>query len=135
MSKILQTLHQEIFETATSLNFLECELHRFNAGQSVDHGLMNLIVQNLTEYPERCRHLLEDLIIERLEDRHSDTLSSICDLRAEHRELSKKLQRADELVEVVCHSIPLEVATSNNAVRQFLDFQPHTVNERPIRIY
>jgi len=135
MSKVLETLHREHFETATLLDLLERELGYFKAGQRVDYELMSLIVQYLTDYPERCHHPLEDLIIERLEDKPGDKLKLIGDLRAEHKELSKKLHRVHELVEVIYRSIPIEVATFDDALRQFLDSQRDHMRREELALF
>lgn len=128
MARILETLRREHSETATLLELLERELARFNAdgegetNEGVDYELVGLIVQYLTDYPERCHHPLEELVLERLEASYAERMKEIGGLRAEHVALTGHLRQVEEVVEMIYRDLPLEAARFEEAIRELVDF-------------
>ncbi|MDP6388605.1 MAG: hemerythrin domain-containing protein [Alphaproteobacteria bacterium] len=103
MDDVIQGLRREHAEMGQLLDMLEREVAVFRRGEVPDYDLVQEILDYCLDYPDRCHHPIEDLILARIRERDPAAAEKVGDLDAEHAALSaltrKFFDATDRLVQ------------------------------------
>jgi hemerythrin-like domain-containing protein len=90
MTEALREDHRNI---ARLLRALERQIDTIARSSSGDYDIIVGIADYFLQYPDRCHHPKEDLIVAKLKEAHPDVAGRICELIDEHGELHERALR------------------------------------------
>jgi hemerythrin-like domain-containing protein len=98
MNPLLATLHEDHVNMAKLLTLLDQQLAVFRDGGTVDFGLLQDIMDYMSQYPDGVHHPREDLIARRLAERDPAAAADAQGLMAEHADLGDLSRRVHAAV-------------------------------------
>lgn len=98
MNPLLATLHEDHVNMAKLLTLLDQQLATFRDGGSTDFGLLQDIMDYMSQYPDGVHHPREDLVARRLSERDPAAAASAEGLMAEHADLGDLSRRVHAAV-------------------------------------
>lgn len=90
---VIDMLQEEHRAMAKLLKALERQLDLLAQAEHPDYDVIDGVLQYCREFPDRCHHPKEDLLLERLLMRQPDASEKIGDLYKEHEELANLTNR------------------------------------------
>ena len=115
----IDQLHQDHVNTRRLLVLLQKQMDAFDKGDETDFGLMQSIVDYISEYTDSVHHPKEDLIYAALENRDPSCKTLVDELHKEHKQLSSLTKE----LTLVLEEIVLDSVISRESVsRQGHDF-------------
>jgi len=87
-SMFIDQLHQDHVNTSKLLVSLQKQMEAFDKGEATDFGLMQNIIDYISEYTDKVHHPKEDLIYTALENRDPGCKDLVDELHKEHKQLS-----------------------------------------------
>ena len=133
MIEIIEVLRQEHRNIDKLLGVLERELTVFDRGGHPDYEVILAVIAYFMDYPDRCHHPKEDIIVEKFKIRDPAAAATIGDLEAEHRESAKRLRRAAQAVESVLNDQDILRETVDGIIRDFIKHErQHMVMEERV---
>ena len=133
MIETIEVLRQEHRNIEKLLGVLERELTVFGRGGHPDYEVILAVIDYFKDYPDRCHHPKEDIIVEKFKARDPVAAATIGDLEAEHREGAKRLRRAAQAVESVLSDQDILRQTVDDIIRDFIKHErQHMVMEERV---
>ena len=123
MSKTLESLRQDHRNFAKLLTILEQELALFDRAERPDYDVILAIMDYFRDYPERCHHPKEDVVLRHLAKVAPEAAQKVGDLEAEHKENSRRVEKAAEAIENVLNEQEVSREAVENVVRAFITDQ------------
>jgi hemerythrin-like domain-containing protein len=101
MNDVLAALHEDHANMAKLLNLLDQQLAVFRDGGTADVGLLQDIMDYMSQYPDGVHHPREDLIARRLAERDPAAAAGAEGLMAEHEDLGDLSRRVHAAVDEI----------------------------------
>ncbi len=123
MTKIIETLREEHRNIEELLLVLEQELGVFDRNERPNYEIMQAVIAYFQDYPDCCHHPKEDMIFERLNARDPAACENVGDLKTEHQNESRRLQRVADMIRSLLtdHEVPRQ--TFDDVMRDFIDHE------------
>ncbi|NNJ84789.1 MAG: hemerythrin domain-containing protein [Gammaproteobacteria bacterium] len=113
-------LHTDHVNVAKLLDLVEEQLELLQTGEVPDYVLMMDIMQYMTNYPDLFHHPREDVLFQRVTERHEDARSMVADLAHEHDVLAHQGKAFFNLLHTVIHEQPVERGTLEAKAREYI---------------
>jgi hemerythrin-like domain-containing protein len=123
MTTIIDMLREEHRNIEKMLLVLEQELDVFDRGKQPDYEVLQAVIGYFQDYPDRCHHPKEDMVFEKLKARDPVAAESIGDLKAEHQEISKRLQRLALALQSILTDREVLRTSFDSVVRNFIEHE------------
>lgn len=113
MTRLIDVLRDEHRNIEKLLWVLEQELGVFDRRERPDYETLQAVVDYFAEYPARCHHPKEDMIVDVLKMRDPAAARAVGDIETDHRQECERLRRLAHTIE--------EVRTGGELLRQAVD--------------
>lgn len=123
MNPVITLLKEEHQNINKLLCLLEQELTVFDQGERPEYELLLAVISYFQEYPDRCHHPKEDVILALLQERDASLATSVKDIEAEHQGEASRLRRFALVVERIQVDYEVLRETFHDSVREFIDYQ------------
>ncbi len=120
MTRLIDLLREEHRNIEKLLGVLEQELGVFDRRERPDYETLQAVVDYFAEYPARCHHPKEDMIVDILKARNPTSAASLEDIEADHRQEDARLARLAHTLENVRTGGELPRQTVDDVVREFI---------------
>jgi hemerythrin-like domain-containing protein len=101
MTRLIEVLREEHRNIEKLLGVLEQELGVFDRRERPDYETLQAIVDYFEEYPARCHHPKEDMIVDLLKARNPASAGSLEDIELDHQQEGARLRRLAHTLENV----------------------------------
>jgi hemerythrin-like domain-containing protein len=120
MPRLIEVLREEHRNIEKLLGVLEQELGVFDRRERPDYETLQAIIDYFTEYPARCHHPKEDMIVDILKARNPAVAGSLEDIELDHRQEDARLRRLAHTLESVRLGGELPRQSVDDVVREFI---------------
>jgi len=120
---VVATLRREHRSLAALLNALERQVRILAEGGAPDYDIVRGAVDYLLDYPDRCHHPKEDIVIARLLEVRAREAVAARELRREHRDLHARAEHFASAVSALLNDTDIPRAAVVEAVGAFIDAQ------------
>ncbi len=120
MTRLIEALREEHRNIEKLLGVLEQELGVFDRTERPDYETLQAVIEYFAEYPARCHHPKEDMIVEVLKARDPGAAAAIGDIETDHQQEAQRLRRLAHTVENVRTGGELPRQTVDDVVREFI---------------
>ena len=121
--EIIEVLREEHRNIEKLLRVLERELSVFDRGDRPDYEVVLSVIDYFKNYPDKCHHPKEDIIVAMFKARDPVAAAAIGDLEAEHREGARRLRRVGLAIERVLSDQDLLRQTVDDIIRDFINHE------------
>lgn len=90
---VIEELREDHRNIARLLQVLERQIDIFGEAETPDYDIIVGVADYFLQYPDRCHHPKEDLIVAKLKEAHPEATGGIGGLIDEHRELHERAVR------------------------------------------
>jgi len=123
MPETMESLRQDHRNFQKLLTILEQELALFDRAEKPDYDIVQAIIEYFRDYPERCHHPKEDVVMRRLAQVDPEAAGKVGDLESEHAENTRRVEKAAQAIENVLNEQEVPREAVENAVRGFISDQ------------
>ncbi len=120
MTGLIDVLREEHRNIEKLLGVLEQELGVFDRRERPDYETLQAVVDYFAEYPARCHHPKEDMIVEILKMRDPAAARAAGAIEADHLQETERLRRVAHTIENVRTGGELPRETVDDVVRDFI---------------
>jgi hemerythrin-like domain-containing protein len=120
MTRLIEVLREEHRNIEKLLAVLEQELGIFDRRERPDYETLQAVVDYFEEYPARCHHPKEDMIVDILAARDPAAARAVGDVHDDHRQEAARLRRLAHTLESVRTGAELPRQTVDEVVREFI---------------
>ena len=120
MPRLIEVLREEHRNIEKLLGVLEQELGVFDRRERPDYETLQAIIDYFTEYPARCHHPKEDMIVDILKARTPAAAGSLDDVGLDHQQEGARLRRLAHTLENVRTGGELPRQSVDDVVREFI---------------
>jgi hemerythrin-like domain-containing protein len=120
MTRLIDVLREEHRNIEKLLGVLEQELVVFDRRERPDYETLQAVVDYFAEYPARCHHPKEDMIVDVLKMRDPAAARAAGDIETDHRQEGERLRRLAETIENVRNGGELPRQAVDDVVRDFI---------------
>jgi hemerythrin-like domain-containing protein len=120
MTRLIDVLREEHRNIEKLLGVLEQELGVFDRRERPDYETLQAVVDYFAEYPARCHHPKEDMIVDVLKMRDPAAARAAGDIETDHRQEGERLRRLAETIENVRNGGELPRQAVDDVVRDFI---------------
>ena|SRR5579872_3131343 len=120
---MIEVLREEHRNIGRLLRALDHQIDVFAAAEAPDYDVIVGVADYFLDYPDRCHHPKEDLIISRLREAHPAAAAKVGDLSGEHKALHQKAHRFRETVRLLLNDTDIARSQVVEAARAFIDAQ------------
>src|SRR5215469_4041445 len=120
MTTLIDILREEHRNIEKLLGVLEQELSVFDHRQRPDFDTLRAIIDYFEEYPARCHHPKEDMMVDILKVRDPVVAAALGDMQSDHREEADRLLELARTIESVRTGSDLSRDSVVAAVRDFI---------------
>lgn len=120
MPETLDSLRQDHRNFSRLLTILEQELALFDRAERPDYDILQAVIDYFREYPERCHHPKEDVVMRRLAHVDPDAAQKVGDLESEHQENTRRVENAAQAIQNVLNEQEIPRETVENVIRSFI---------------
>jgi hemerythrin-like domain-containing protein len=120
MTRLIEVLREEHRNIEKLLGVLEQELSIFDRRERPDYETLQAVIDYFAEYPARCHHPKEDMIIGALAARNPASARALGDISADHAQEDERLRRLAHTLENVRNGGELSRQTVDEVVREFI---------------
>jgi len=120
MPRLIEVLREEHRNIEKLLLVLEQELSIFDRRERPDYETLQAVIDYFAEYPARCHHPKEDMIVEVLKTRDSAAAGAVGEIEADHQREEDRLRRLAHTLENVRTGGELPRQTVDEVVREFI---------------
>lgn len=121
MTSIIEALREEHRNIEKLLGLLDDQIDKIATATSLDYDLLQAIANYFCDYPDRCHHPKEDVVLRQLQARHSAEARAIGDLAREHRDAYARVRRFRDNVDAIFRDAVLSRDTVVSAGRSFVN--------------
>ncbi len=90
---VTEALREDHRDIARLLQVLERQIDIFGGAETPDYDIIVGVADYFLQYPDRCHHPKEDLIVDTLKAHHPEAVGGMGDLIAEHLDLHERAVR------------------------------------------
>lgn len=98
MAGLLNQLRLDHINYSRLLNLLEIDITAIEAGDKVDYLRMQDIMKYMINYPDTFHHPLEEILFDKLDDLDRDEMTTVEQLREEHKRVGALGQKLENLL-------------------------------------
>ena len=120
MARLIEVLREEHRNIEKLLGVLEQELSIFDRRERPDYDTLRAVIDYFEEYPARCHHPKEDMIVEALKARDPAAAKAAADIEADHQQEEARLRRLAHTLENVRTGGELPRQVVDDVVREFI---------------
>jgi hemerythrin-like domain-containing protein len=120
MTRLIDVLREEHRNIEKLLGVLEQELGVFDRHERPDYETLQAVVDYFAEYPARCHHPKEDMIVDVLKMRDPAAARAVGDIESDHRQEEERLRRLAHTIENVRSGGELPRQAVDDVVRDFI---------------
>ncbi len=120
MTRLIEVLREEHRNIEKLLGVLEQELGVFDRQERPDYETLQAVVDYFAEYPARCHHPKEDMIVDILKARDPAAARAVGDIETDHQQEGERLRRLAHTIENVRIGGELPRQTVDDVVREFI---------------
>lgn len=120
MTRLIDVLREEHRNIEKLLGVLEQELGVFDRRERPDYETLQAVVDYFAEYPARCHHPKEDMIVDVLKMRDPAAARAVGDIESDHRQEDERLRRLAHTIENVRTGGELPRQAVDDVVRDFI---------------
>jgi hemerythrin-like domain-containing protein len=120
MTRLIDVLREEHRNIEKLLGVLEQELGVFDRRERPDYETLQAVVDYFAEYPARCHHPKEDMIVDVLKMRDPAAARAVGDIESDHRQEAERLRRLAHTIENVRSGGELPREAVDDVVRDFI---------------
>jgi hemerythrin-like domain-containing protein len=120
MTRLIDVLREEHRNIEKLLGVLEQELGVFDRHERPDYETLQAVVDYFAEYPARCHHPKEDMIVDVLKMRDPAAARAVGDLESDQRQEEERLRRLAHTIENVRSGGELPRQAVDDVVRDFI---------------
>jgi hemerythrin-like domain-containing protein len=120
MTRLIDVLREEHRNIEKLLGVLEQELGVFDRHERPDYETLQAVVDYFAEYPARCHHPKEDMIVDVLKMRDPAAARAVGDVESDHRQEGERLRRLAHMIENVRTGGELPRQAVDDVVRDFI---------------
>jgi hemerythrin-like domain-containing protein len=120
MTRLIEVLREEHRSIEKLLGVLEQELRIFDRRERPDYDTLQAVIDYFAEYPARCHHPKEDMIIDALMARNLASAIAVGDIHSDHAQEGERLRRLAHTLENVRTGGELPRQTVDDVVREFI---------------
>lgn len=120
MTRLIDVLREEHRNIEKLLGVLEQELGVFDRRERPDYDTLQAVVDYFAEYPARCHHPKEDMIVDILKMREPAAARAVGDIEEDHRQEAERLRRLAHTIESVRTGGELPRQAVDDVVRDFI---------------
>jgi hemerythrin-like domain-containing protein len=120
MTRLIDVLREEHRNIEKLLGVLEQELGVFDRHERPDYETLQAVVDYFAEYPARCHHPKEDMIVDVLKMRDPAAARAVGDVVSVHRQEGERLRRLAHMIENVRTGGELPRQAVDDVVRDFI---------------
>jgi hemerythrin-like domain-containing protein len=120
MTRLIDVLREEHRNIEKLLGVLEQELGVFDRRERPDYETLQAVVDYFAEYPARCHHPKEDMIVDVLKSRDPAAARAVGDIESDHREEGERLRALAETIETVRTGGELPRQAVDEVMRAFI---------------
>ena len=120
MTRLIDVLREEHRNIEKLLGVLEQELGVFDRRERPDYETLQAVVDYFAEYPARCHHPKEDMIVDVLKSRDPAAARAVGAIESDHREEGERLRTLAETIETVRTGGELPRQAVDDVVRDFI---------------
>jgi hemerythrin-like domain-containing protein len=120
MTRLIDVLREEHRNIEKLLGVLEQELDVFDRRERPDYETLQAVVDYFAEYPARCHHPKEDMIVDVLKMRDPAAARAVGDIETDHRQEGERLRRLAHTIENVRTGGELPRQAVDDVVRDFI---------------
>jgi len=120
MTRLIEVLREEHRNIEKLLGVLEQELGVFDRRERPDYETLQAIVDYFEEYPARCHHPKEDMIVDILKARNPAACGSLEDIESDHQQEGARLRRLAHTLENVRTGGELPRQSVDDVVHEFI---------------
>ena len=120
MAKLIHILREEHRNIERLLGVIEQEIGVFDRRERPDYETLQAVVDYFAEYPARCHHPKEDMIVDALKMRDPAAARAVGDIESDHREEGERLRRLAHTIENVRTGGELPRQAVDDVVRDFI---------------
>ncbi len=123
MAKLIHILREEHRNIEKLLGVIEQEIGVFDRRERPDYDTLQAVVDYFAEYPARCHHPKEDMIVEVLQMRDPAAARAVGDIGSDHRQEGERLRALAPTIESVRTGGELPRQAVDDVVRDFIAHQ------------
>jgi hemerythrin-like domain-containing protein len=120
MTRLIEVLREEHRNIEKLLLVLEQELSIFDRKERPDYETLQAVIDYFGEYPARCHHPKEDMIVEVLKARDPAAAWAVGEIEADHQKEEDRLRRLAHTLENVRTGGELPRQTVDEVMREFI---------------
>jgi hemerythrin-like domain-containing protein len=120
MARLIEVLREEHRNIEKLLGVLEQELSIFDRRERPDYETLQAVIDYFEEYPARCHHPKEDMIVEVLKARDPAAAGAVGEIEADHQKEEERLRRLAQTLENVRTGGELPRQAVDEVVREFI---------------
>jgi hemerythrin-like domain-containing protein len=120
MTRLIEVLREEHRNIEKLLEVLEQELSIFDRRARPDYDTLQAVIDYFSEYPARCHHPKEDMIVEALAARNPASARAVGDIYADHQQEGERLRRLAHTLDNVRSGGELLRQTVDDVMREFI---------------
>jgi hemerythrin-like domain-containing protein len=120
MTRLIDVLREEHRNIEKLLGVLEQELGVFDRRERPDYETLQAVVDYFAEYPARCHHPKEDMIVDVLKMRDPAAARAVGDIETDHRQEGERLRQLAHTLESVRTGGELPRQAVDDVVREFI---------------
>jgi hemerythrin-like domain-containing protein len=120
MTRLIEVVREEHRNIEKLLGVLEQELGVFDRRERPDYETLQAIVDYFAEYPARCHHPKEDMIVDLFKARSPTAAGSLEDIELDHQQESSRLRHLAHTLESVRTGGELPRQSVHDVVREFV---------------
>ncbi len=120
MARLIEILREEHRNIEKLLYVLEQELGVFDRQERPDFETLRAVIDYFEEYPARCHHPKEDMMVDLLKARDPAAAAEFDDIEADHREEANRLLKLARTIENVRTGSDLPRESVDDVVREFI---------------
>jgi hemerythrin-like domain-containing protein len=134
MTRLIDVLREEHRNIEKLLLVLEQELTVFDRRERPDFDTLRAVIDYFEEYPARCHHPKEDMMVDLLRVRDPVFAAAIGDIETDHREEADSLLALARTIESVRTGCDLPRDSVVDVVREFIAHERHhmAIEEREL---
>ena len=120
MTTLIEVLREEHRNIEKLLGVLEQELGVFDRRERPDYETLQAIIDYFEEYPARCHHPKEDMIVDLLKARNPASAGSLDAIESDHQQEAARLRQLADTLENVRTGGELPRQAVDDVVREFI---------------
>ena len=117
----IETLREEHKNIARLLNAMEDQIERLATASNPDFDLLQSIANYFCDYPDRCHHPKENVILRQLQAKHPTEAATVGDLAKEHRDAYARARRFHDNIQAIFRDQILSRGSVVTAGQSFID--------------